>query len=165
MVYLTHGHRKPIYFAAAFSLFFGQCYNFQQSAVHKRGPEAHVGPLNPPNQAHRDDRVDWGSTISPESTIPIIVAGLTAQGAGMLVSMLMLSNYCLRMIQYGLPSPQSRTAMLIAMDPPAFTSLPRVGLTNAWPADRDFADSEATAAQVFRILATFSTMFIWSLGL
>lgn len=83
----------------------------------------------------------------------------------MLVSMLMLSNYCLRMIQYGLPSPQSRTAMLIAMDPPAFTSLPRVGLTNAWPADRDFADSEATAAQVFRILATFSTMFIWSLGL
>jgi C4-dicarboxylate transporter/malic acid transport protein len=155
-----------IYFAAAFSLFVGQYYIFFSNARFRSedmtpawdlpilptmltGTIAAIGArVQPPNQA-----------------IPIIVAGLTAQGVGMLVSMSMLSNYCLRMIQYGLPSPNSRPAIFIAVGPPAFTSLALISLANSWPRTRDFAGSEAIAVQVFQILATFSAIFMWSLAL
>lgn len=55
----------------------------------------------------------------------MIVAGLTAQGLGMLVSLLMYACYLRRMVQFGLPSPHSRPAMFIAVGPPGFTAWPR----------------------------------------
>jgi C4-dicarboxylate transporter/malic acid transport protein len=155
-----------IYYAAAFSLFVGQYYLFFSNA------RLRAEDLTPawdlpilPTMLTGTIASIGASTQHPHQAIPIIVAGVTAQGVGMMVSMLMLSNYCLRMIQYGLPSPQSRPGMFIAVGPPAFTSLALISLANAWPVSRDFAGSELIAAQVFRILATFSAIFMWSLGL
>ncbi|KAJ7212466.1 voltage-dependent anion channel-domain-containing protein, partial [Mycena haematopus] len=51
----------------------------------------------------------------PDQAVPMIVAGLTAQGLGMLFSILIYANYIHRMIQYGLPRPESRAGMFIAI--------------------------------------------------
>lgn len=95
----------------------------------------------------------------------MLVAGLTAQGLGMLVSILMFTIYVRRMIQFGLPSPCSRPAMFISVGPPSFTSLAVIGLAKGYPeAGTYFGDVQITR-QVVLILATFTAIFIWSLAL
>ena len=155
-----------IYFAAAISLFIGQYYMLFIN------PEIRSEDLNPawdlpilPTML-AGTVAGIGAEFQPVSqAVPMIVAGLTAQGLGMLVSVVMLSNYTLRMIQYGLPSPNARPGMFIAVGPPSFTALALIELANAWPETRDFAGSSIIAIQTMRILATFSAVFIWSLAL
>jgi len=155
-----------IYFAAAISLFIGQYYMlFINPAI--RAEDLNPAwdlPILPTMLAGTVASI--GAPLQPVSqAIPIIVAGLTAQGLGMLVSLVMLSNYAMRMIQYGLPSPNARPAMFIAVGPPAFTALAMIELANAWPVTRDFAGSSIIAIQAMRIFATFSAVFIWGLAL
>lgn len=86
----------------------------------------------------------------------------------MMVSILMYSSYFRRMIQYGLPSPQSRPAMFIAVGPPSFTSLAIIGLSNAWPSQDTayFGGGQgAIARQILLTMATVTAVFIWSLSL
>lgn len=94
----------------------------------------------------------------------MFIAGLTAQGLGMLVSMRMLTLYLRRMIEYGLPSPESRPAMFIAVGPPSFTALAVIGLARGWPEGGAwFGDPEVTR-QVVEVVATCVGVFIWALG-
>jgi C4-dicarboxylate transporter/malic acid transport protein len=107
-----------------------------------------------------------GASVQPPSqAVPMIVAGLTAQGLGMLVSMCMYASYFRRMIQWGFPSPNSRPAMFIAVGPPAFTSLALIGMANDFPTTYDYFGDAAITAQIFRVLATVTGTFIWSLSL
>lgn len=102
---------------------------------------------------------------SATQTISMVVAGLTAQGLGMLVSLIMYVMYVHRMIEWGFPSPKSRPAMFIAVGPPAFTALALIGMADAWPQDATYfgADGHATASAM-RLLATMVAVFIWSLA-
>ncbi|KAJ7315325.1 voltage-dependent anion channel [Mycena albidolilacea] len=109
---------------------------------------------------------------SPTHAVPMILAALTAQGLGMLVSVLMYANYIHRMIQYGFPSPTSRAGMFVAVGPPSFTALALIGLANEFPAAYHsnvyFGGSEAEGVQaqvVLRTVATLSGVFIWALSL
>ncbi|KAK6219126.1 hypothetical protein LQW54_002375 [Pestalotiopsis sp. IQ-011] len=97
--------------------------------------------------------------------VPMIVAGLTAQGLGMIVSLFMYACYIHRMIQYGFPSPNSRPGMFIAVGPPAFTSLAIIGMAGAFPTTYKsyFGDADITL-QILQILATMVAVFIWSLS-
>ncbi|KAJ7719498.1 voltage-dependent anion channel [Mycena metata] len=102
----------------------------------------------------------------PVQAVPMIVAGLTAQGLGMMISILMYSNYIHRMIQYGFPSPQSRAGMFIAVGPPSFTSLALIGMANDFPAAyRAYFGAPETTVQIMRVMATATAVFIWSLSL
>lgn len=69
----------------------------------------------------------------PDQAVPMIVAGLTAQGLGFIISILMYAIYMHRMIEFGFPATKARPAMFIAVGPPAFTSLAILGMANAWP--------------------------------
>ncbi|KAH8673282.1 voltage-dependent anion channel [Xylariales sp. PMI_506] len=106
-----------------------------------------------------------GAAAQPiEQAVPMIVAGLTAQGLGMLVSMCMYAAYIVRMISWGFPSPNSRPGMFIAVGPPSFTSLALIGMANDFPVQEDyFGDAELTL-QIFRAMATMISVFIWSLS-
>ncbi|KAI0595385.1 voltage-dependent anion channel-domain-containing protein [Biscogniauxia sp. FL1348] len=97
--------------------------------------------------------------------VPMIIGGLTAQGLGMLVSMCMYASYVRRMIQYGFPSPSSRPGMFIAVGPPSFTSLAIMGLANDFPDHYDYFGPDALTIQILRVLATMTSIFIWSLSL
>jgi tellurite resistance protein TehA-like permease len=110
-----------------------------------------------------------GAPFQPmNQKITMIMCGLLAQGLGMMVSILMYSSYFRRSIQYGLPSPQSRPAMFIAVGPPAFTALAIIGLSNAWPVNETnyFGGGDgAVARQILLTLSTVSAVFIWGLSL
>ncbi|CAO2658752.1 Nn.00g064750.m01.CDS01 [Neocucurbitaria sp. VM-36] len=102
----------------------------------------------------------------PSHAVPMIVAGLTAQGLGMGVSVLMYAMYLHRMIQWGFPSPKSRPAMFIAVGPPSFTSLCLIGMANAFPDDTTYFGSDGKATlNMLRLLATMTAVFIWCIAL
>ncbi|KAI0538857.1 voltage-dependent anion channel [Xylaria digitata] len=101
----------------------------------------------------------------PDQAIPMLVAGLGAQGFGLLVSILIYACYVHRLIQYGFPAPNSRPGMFIAVGPPAFTSLAIIGMANDYPAYYDFFGPDDVTVQVLRILATTVCIFIWFLSL
>ncbi|KAJ6492555.1 voltage-dependent anion channel [Mycena vitilis] len=104
----------------------------------------------------------------PEQAIAMIVAALTAQGLGMLISLAMYSQYIHRMIQYGFPSPESRAGMFIAVGPPSFTALALIGLANDFPMHSAYfgpAAAAGTTVQILKVLATMTGVFIWALSL
>lgn len=94
--------------------------------------------------------------------MPMIVAGLTAQGLGMLVSVMMYACYIRRMVQFGLPSPHSRPAMFIAVGPPGFTALTLIGLAKAWPTHYNYFGDDEVTSQILQVMATMAAVFIWS---
>lgn len=100
----------------------------------------------------------------PNHAVPMIVAGLTAQGLGMIVSILMYACYIHRMIQYGFPSPNSRPGMFIAVGPPAFTSLALIGMASAFPETYDYFGNPELTFQILKTLSTMTAVFIWSLS-
>lgn len=94
----------------------------------------------------------------------MLIAGLTAQGLRMLVSILMFTIYIRRMIQFGLPSPGSRPVMFIAVGPPSFTTLALIGLARSYPEGGTYFGDVAITRQVVLILGNFASDFIWSLA-
>lgn len=104
------------------------------------------------------------STQPPDQAMPMIVAGLTAQGLGMMVSILMYASYVRRMIQYGFPSPNSRPGMFIAVGPPSFTALALIALANDYPSHYDYWGVDATTMQIVRVMSTLIAVFVWSLS-
>ena len=108
-----------------------------------------------------------GASFQPAyQAVPMIVAGLMAQGLGFWVSVLMYASYLRRMIQYGFPSPGSRPAMFIAVGPPSFTALAIIGMAKHWPVgtyNYFGGDPEITRVTV-KIIALVTAVFIWSLS-
>ncbi|EOA86982.1 hypothetical protein ACJQWK_08275 [Exserohilum turcicum] len=106
-----------------------------------------------------------GAMPLASQTVTMIVAGLTAQGLGLLVSVMMYVMYVHRMIEWGFPSPKTRPAMFIAVGPPAFTALAIIGMADAWPTDTTYfgEDGQATA-NTMKLLAAMVAVFIWCLA-
>jgi tellurite resistance protein TehA-like permease len=61
----------------------------------------------------------FSRTQPPDRAIPMVCAGLAAQGLGLLISIFMYSTYLSRLMAYGLPA--QRPGMFIAVGPPSFT--------------------------------------------
>lgn len=74
-------------------------------------------------------------TQPPQHQATILVAGITMQGLGWMVSFLMYGVYVTRLMQYGLPAPNMRPGMFIAVGPPSFTGLALIGMSNSVPSD------------------------------
>ncbi len=105
----------------------------------------------------------------PHFAIPIIVAGTTFQGLGILVSVFMYSNYIGRLMTSGLPSPNMRPGMFISVGPPAFTGLAFIGMANAaievFPQTFVVGATDVPTAQVLKIVAVFIAIVLWTLSL
>ena len=123
------------------------------------------------------------SSQPPHLAVPMIVAGLTAQGLGFTISILMYASYIRRMVQFGFPGDNARPAMFIAVGPPSFTALALLGMADDWPRayTNYFGDTIAYSfagatdvlsseqqqlitVQILRTLATMTAIFIWSLS-
>lgn len=101
----------------------------------------------------------------PGQAMPMIVAGLTTQGLGMLISLLMYACYIRRTIQLGLPNPHSRPSMFIAVGPPGFTALALIGLAKDYPSHYNYFGADDVTSQILQVMATMTGIFIWSLAL
>ncbi len=105
----------------------------------------------------------------PHYAIPILIAGTTFQGLGILISVFMYSNYIGRLMSNGLPSPDTRPGMFISVGPPSFTGLAFIGMANAaievFPHTFVLGSAAVPTAQVLKIVAVFLAMILWSLSL
>jgi len=100
----------------------------------------------------------------PAQRLPIIIAGVTFQGLGILVSMIMYPIYLQHLMVDGLPAIDLRPGMFISVGPPGFTSLALIGMANALPPNYSFFATHPIAIEVLQTVALFTGCFLWALG-
>jgi C4-dicarboxylate transporter/malic acid transport protein len=95
--------------------------------------------------------------------IPIVIAGVAAQGLGFTISILMYANYIGRLMSYGLPQKNARPGMFIAVGPPSFTALTLIEMSNEvvriFPSD--FISTSISVPDVLQVMALFTGIFLW----
>lgn len=105
-----------------------------------------------------------GPYQSPHDRIPILVAGVTMQGLGFLVSLLVNAAYLVRLLDSGLPPLPMRASMFIAVGPPAFTTTALIGIADAIPAGYGYFAAHPVAVDMMPPLALVFSVLIWTLG-
>ncbi|KAI3333317.1 voltage-dependent anion channel-domain-containing protein [Ustulina deusta] len=100
-----------------------------------------------------------------DAALPIIVAGLGAQGLGMSVSVLMYAHMIGRLMQAELPDREHRPGLFMNVGPPAFTALALIGMANGLPDSLDRSEGGTLDVGVIRTFALISAIFIWGLSL
>ncbi|PVH75474.1 C4-dicarboxylate transporter/malic acid transporter [Cadophora sp. DSE1049] len=109
-----------------------------------------------------------GSSQPPDYGLPILVAGITFQGLGILIATFMYGAYLRRLMTDGLPSPNTRPGMFIAVGPPSFTGLALLGISAnlrlIYPAYSTISNitHPEVIADVFRIIALSAAVFLWA---
>ncbi|TVY18076.1 Malic acid transport protein [Lachnellula arida] len=107
-------------------------------------------------------------TQPPERALPILFAGVTFQGLGISISTYMFSIYLSRLMTLGLPRPDTRPGMFIAVGPPSFTALTFLGisqsLANIYPTYTTVSgvSHPEIIADIFRIVALSAAIFLWA---
>ncbi|KAK4609908.1 Malic acid transport protein [Fulvia fulva] len=95
----------------------------------------------------------------------IIVAGITFQGLGWMVAFMVYAIYMHRLMQFGLPAPNLRPGMFIAVGPPSFTGLALIGLSQALHEDMGDFQARPGIIIVLQTMADFIAIFLWCLSL
>lgn len=103
------------------------------------------------------------SSQPDDQAMPILIAGITMQGLGWSVAFIMYALYLTRLMQYGLPAPNLRPGMMIAVGPPSFTTLALIQMSNNIP-NYGYFVAHPSAAEVLRVMALFIGVFLWTLA-
>jgi C4-dicarboxylate transporter/malic acid transport protein len=111
-------------------------------------------------------------TQPPEHATTILVAGLSYQGLGMMIAIMMYSLYFGRLLTSGLPADMSRPAMFIAVGPPSFTALAFIGMAQDVQAAKIFSGyttlngivNQDIVPDVLSLLALIAAIFLWTLA-
>lgn len=94
----------------------------------------------------------------------IVLAGITLLGMGWMVAFLILPLYLYRLMTLGLPAPNLRPGMFIAVGPPAFTGLALINFGSILADSHDltyFVDRRETLL-VLAVFADFTAVFLWA---
>lgn len=102
------------------------------------------------------------SYINP---LPIIVAGVTCQGLGFSVAVMMYAHMVGRLMQSGLPNREHRPGLFMCVGPPAFTALALIGMADRLPQDLVSSAQFTIDANTIRAVALLSAIFLWALSL
>ncbi|KAI0879093.1 voltage-dependent anion channel-domain-containing protein [Hypoxylon argillaceum] len=97
--------------------------------------------------------------------VPIIIAGLGAQGLGISVAVLMYSHMIGRLMQFELPNREHRPGLFMNVGPPAFTALAFIGMANGLPDSFDRDLDGIPEANIIRTFALIGAIFLWGLSL
>lgn len=111
-------------------------------------------------------------TQPPEHALPMLVAGLSFQGLGMIIAIAMYGIYFGRLMTSGLPADMSRPAMFIAVGPPSFTALAFIGMAQDVVATKLFSgyttllgiENQSLIPDVLQLLALLAAIFLWTLA-
>ncbi|KAJ3526514.1 hypothetical protein NM208_g11158 [Fusarium decemcellulare] len=100
------------------------------------------------------------------AAVPIIVVGLTCQGLGLSVAVMMYAHMVGRLMQAGLPNREHRPGLFMCVGPPAFTALALIGMADGLPPDLDpNGNGKVIDVGLVRIIAMMSAIFLWALSL
>jgi C4-dicarboxylate transporter/malic acid transport protein len=100
----------------------------------------------------------------PYQRMPMIVAGVAAQGLGWTVAVMLYAVCFVRLFEYGLPPPNARPGMFICVGPPGFTTLALIGMSNALPENYGYLAVHPGATTALQAMALFTGIFIWMIG-
>lgn len=111
-------------------------------------------------------------TQPAEHAMPILVVGLSYQGLGFFVALMMYGVYFGRLLTSGLPIDMSRPAMFIAVGPPSFTALAFIGMGQDVVAAKIFSTytilpgiaDQTMIPDFLQLLALLFAIFLWVLA-
>lgn len=103
-----------------------------------------------------------GETQPDDVAMPIIVAGLTCQGLGLSVAVLMYAHMVGRLMQTGLPHREHRPGLFMCVGPPAFTALALIGMAKSIP---ETQIAFYVDIKVIKAGALITAIFLWALSL
>ncbi|EDN11241.1 TDT malic acid transporter [Histoplasma capsulatum] len=106
-------------------------------------------------------------SLSQRRSLDMIIGGTTIQGVGFLVSLTVYSAFIYRLMTQKLPKENLRPGMFVSVGPSAFTVAGLVGMANntsrAFPPG--FMGDGRLAADVIRIVANFTALWLWGLAI
>lgn len=103
-------------------------------------------------------------TQPANTAIPIIVSGLSCQGLGISVAVMMYAHMVGRLMQSGLPDREHRPGLFMCVGPPSFTALAFIGLARGLPDDFDADMDGMLDATVMVNVAITAAGFLWALS-
>lgn len=106
-----------------------------------------------------------GKTQKDIFILPVVGAGLTCQGLGLSVAMMMYAHMIGRLMQSGLPNREHRTGLFMCVGPPAFTALAIIGMVNSLERSPATENDTVLNMTVLYNIALISAVFLWSLSL
>ncbi|KAM3557130.1 hypothetical protein MY1884_004690 [Beauveria asiatica] len=98
------------------------------------------------------------------SILPVVGAGLTCQGLGLSVAMLMYAHMIGRLMQSGLPNREHRTGLFMCVGPPAFTALAIIGMANSLERSTALGGMMLDKVMLYN-MAVIGAVFLWALSL
>ncbi|KAF3059898.1 Malic acid transport protein [Daldinia childiae] len=106
------------------------------------------------------------SDTQPEiSAIPILIAGMSCQGLGLFVAIMMYAHMIGRLMSAGLPNREHRPGLFMNVGPPAFTALAFIGMANGLPDTFDREMDGFIDVHLIRTFAMIGAIFLWALSL
>ncbi|KAI8962404.1 malic acid transport protein [Daldinia sp. FL1419] len=106
------------------------------------------------------------SDTQPEiSAIPIVIAGMSCQGLGLFVAIMMYAHMIGRLMSAGLPNREHRPGLFMNVGPPAFTALAFIGMSNGLPDSFDREMDGFIDVHLIRTFALIGAIFLWALSL
>ncbi|KAI1469470.1 malic acid transport protein [Daldinia caldariorum] len=106
------------------------------------------------------------SDTQPEiSAIPIVIAGMSCQGLGLFVAIMMYAHMIGRLMSAGLPNREHRPGLFMNVGPPAFTALAFIGMANGLPDTFDREMDGFIDVHLIRTFALIGAIFLWALSL
>jgi tellurite resistance protein TehA-like permease len=103
-------------------------------------------------------------TQPAEHALPILVAGLSYQGLGMILAIMVCALYFGRLLTSGLPIDMSRPAMFIVVGPPSFTALALISMAQDVSVAGIFPIDQSLIPDVLQLLALITAIFLWTLS-
>ncbi|RHZ67852.1 hypothetical protein CDV55_103641 [Aspergillus turcosus] len=108
------------------------------------------------------------STLAPslpaDQRIPVLVAGVTCQGLGLTIALLLYPLYFGRLMRYGLPAPAMRPGMFIPVGQMGYTAVALVSISRSIPEGYGYFAANPGAVGSSRMLALWVAIWLWMLG-
>ncbi|KAK3069573.1 hypothetical protein LTR53_011983 [Teratosphaeriaceae sp. CCFEE 6253] len=102
--------------------------------------------------------------VSASQIYPALLAGLFCAGAGFLYSLPLAGIYLARLFTVGLPVPDKRPGMMIAVGPPCYAPLAFLRLAASVPVGYGFFQKHELGAEVLHIMALFLSIPMFGFG-
>ncbi|OTA60816.1 malic acid transport protein [Hypoxylon sp. EC38] len=99
------------------------------------------------------------------AAIPICIAGMSCQGLGLSVAVMMYAHMVGRLMSAGLPNREHRPGLFMNVGPPAFTALAFIGMANGMPDNFDRELDGFIDVNLIRTFAIIGAVFLWALSL
>ena len=103
------------------------------------------------------------SKLDPSPALTIAIGGITIQGLGFMVSLLVYSAFIYRLMTQKLPKESVRPAMFVSVGPSAFTVYGLVSMAShtrrIFP--QDFMGNGALAADILKVVGNFASLWLW----